>query len=485
MKLIGRVAEQKTLGNLLASDKPEFLAVYGRRRIGKTFLVREYFKDKNAIFFNSTGAKDGLLAAQIEHFTKEISSTFYKGLKITQGKNWDETFEILSAAIADLPKRKKVVLFFDELPWMATKNSKLLQTLDYYWNQHWSRNPNIKLIICGSSATWIIDKIINNRGGLHNRLTRQIHLKPFSLDETKTFLSHKGIKLTNSQICKIYMVMGGVPHYLDHIEKGLSAAQNIDRLAFTDNGLLVQEFDNLFSSLFSMHELCIQIIMLIAEYRQGISQEGIFKKIGSKIKGYAGLQKLKELQSAGFIMRYRPYGHAKHGMYYKVIDEYTLFYLKWINPLKVNIASGVIASDYFETQQNTPKWYSWAGYAFETVCYKHIDKIRNALGLDSLAIAYPWRFNSKETSQDGAQIDLLFDRTDDAITICEIKFTSQSFIIDKTYSKDLERKIRVFRDATSTKKQLFLSMISASGIRKSKYSDELVAQVVVLEDLFA
>ena len=406
-------------------------------------LIREYFKNKTALFFNITGIKDGSLAEQIEHFTKEISSVFYNGIKLTCGKNWDETFEMLTKAITDLPKRKKIVLFFDELPWMATKNSKLLQTLDYYWNQHWSRNASIKLIICGSSATWIIDKIINNRGGLHNRLTRQIHLRPFSLAETKAFLHHKGIKLTNNQICKIYMVMGGVPHYLDHIEKGLSAAQNIDKLAFTSDGLLSQEFDNLFSSLFNMHELCVQIIMLIAEYRHGISQEEVFKKIGSKIKGYVGLQKLKELQSAGFIMRYVPYGHAKHGMYYKIIDEYTMFYLKWIEPVKANLASEVIATDYFETQQNTPKWYNWAGYAFEAICYKHIDKIRDALGLDSSAIAYPWRFNSKEVGRDGAEIDLLFDRTDDAITICEIKFSNQSFNIDKTYAKDLERKMHV------------------------------------------
>jgi len=485
MKLIGRESEQKTLESLLTSDKPEFLAIYGRRRIGKTFLIREYFKNKSAVFFNSTGAKNGSLLEQIEHFTKEISSVFYNDIKLTPGKNWDEAFEMLTKAIEALSKRKKVVLFLDELPWMATKNSKLLQTLDYYWNQRWSRNPNIKLIICGSSATWIIDKIINNRGGLHNRLTKQIHLKPFRLNEVKAFLKHRGIKLTNHQICKIYMVMGGVPHYLDHLEKSLSVTQNIDRLAFADGGLLVQEFDNLFSSLFTMHELCMQIIMIIADHGQGISQEEIFKKIGSKIKGYAGLQKLKELQSTGFIMKYTPYGSAKHGMYYKVIDEYTLFYLKWINPLKANIAAEIIAPNYFESQQNTPSWYAWAGLAFEAVCYKHISKIRNFLSLQPSAIAYPWRFKTKEPHQDGAQIDLLFDRADDAITLCEIKFTNQAFIIDKAYAKDLERKIQVFKDITGTKKQIFLSMISAAGIGKSKYSDELVDQVVVLEDLFA
>ncbi len=484
MKLIGRAKEQEILKELLNSDKAEFLAVYGRRRVGKTFLIREYFKNKNVLFFNSTGTKDGYLIEQIKHFTEEISKVFYNNISIIPGKNWDDTFNILTKALTNISPRKKVVLFLDELPWMATKNSKLLQTLDYYWNQHWSRNPRIKLIICGSSATWIIDKIISNRGGLHNRITQQIQLKPFNLKEVAAFFNNKQIKLTHKQICQIYMTMGGIPHYLGYIKKNLSAAQNIDALAFTKDGLLTQEFDNLFASLFQMHELCIELIMLIAEYRSGISQEEIFKKIGKGIKGYSGLQKLKELETAGFIAKYIPYQHSKKGIYYRIIDEYTLFYLKWIRPINDSLLSEARPSGYFEAQQNTPKWYNWTGYAFEAICYKHINQIRETLGLDVLSIPYPWRFNSRIDDRYGAQIDLLFDRQDDSITICEIKFTNESFIIDKPYADDLERKIQVFKDVTKTKKQIFLSVISANGVRKSKYLDKMVSQVVTLDDLF-
>jgi AAA+ ATPase superfamily predicted ATPase len=485
MQLVGREVEQRILKRLLDSNKPEFLAVYGRRRIGKTFLIREYFKNKKVVFFNSTGSKDGSLQEQIEHFTQEIGVTFYNGIKLELARNWDKTFEVLTKAIENVPKNKKIVLFFDELPWMATRNSKLLTTLDYYWNQHWSRDDRIKLIICGSSASWIVDKIINNRGGLHNRITKQICLLPFNLSETKTFLDKVGIKLTYNQVTQLYMVTGGVPYYLTHIEKGLSAAQNIDAMAFTKDGLLAQEFDNLFASLFDMHELCIEIIIAIAEKKSGISQEDIFKKVSSSnIKGKLGVQKLKELEAAGFIIRFKPYLHSKKGIYYKIIDEYVLFYLSWIKPIKDELVHRASLTGYWEMQQNSAKWYNWAGMTFESICHKHITQIRNALNLDVSAMPSTWRFAGK-TDQNGAQVDLLFDRRDDTIILCEIKYTNKPFSIDKAYAQNLENKIQVFKNVTRTKKQIFLSLISAYGLQKSKYSEKLISQVVVLEDLFS
>lgn len=483
MQLVGRMPEQAILKEVLNSNQAEFLAIYGRRRIGKTFLIREYFKNKKVIFFNSTGSKDTSLTEQVGHFTEEISKTFYNGVKLVPGKNWDETFRILNSALATIGKTQKIILFFDELPWMATKNSKLLTTLDYYWNQHWTRNNRIKLIICGSSASWIVDKIISNRGGLHNRITKQICLMPFNLAETKSFLESKKINLTYKQVAQIYMVTGGVPYYLNNIKRGLSSAQNIDIIAFTKDGLLAREFDNLFASLFDMHELCIEIIKLIANSKCGVRQEEIFKKIGD-IKGKLGLQKLKELESAGFIIRFKPYLHSKKGIYYKVIDEYTLFYLAWISPIRDRLMHMTSTKGYWEMQQNSPNWYNWSGYAFEAMCYKHINEIRNALSLNVSATASTWSFNSSKVDSKGAQVDLLFDRIDNAITLCEIKFTNKPFCIDKSYAQDLENKIRVFQDITKTKKQIFLAIISSTGIQKNKYSKILVSQVVVLEDLF-
>ncbi len=483
---MGREAECLILDDFLSSNRPEFIAIYGRRRVGKTYLIRQYFQNKKAIFFNTTGSKDGIMSEQISHFTKEIGTVFYNGVPLKSGKNWDDTFEILTKAINNTPKNKKVILFLDEFPWMATKKSRLLEALDYYWNQYWSRDKRVKLIICGSSASWIINKIINNKAGLHNRITKPaLLIEPLKLRATKQFLTKQGVKLNNRQLIQIYMITGGVPYYLSNIQKGLSATKIIDQLAFRNKSLLINEFDNLFSSLFSNHEICEDMIRIISQYQYGIGQEELFKRIDRNIKGKLGLTKLKEMEEAGFITSFIPYFHKKRGIYYKVIDEYTLFYLKWIEPIKNTLLKKSLPLGYWEKQQNTAAWNSWSGLAFESICYKHVSQISEALGLSSVAIPSTWRFKSpKGSTNKGAQIDLLFDRDDDAITICEIKYTDLPFMIDKQYVKILQTKIDVFKKITKTNKQIFLAMISASGIKNNMYSEEMVDAVVVLDDLF-
>ena len=484
VKIVGRSEEIKTLNNFLESERPEFLAIYGRRRIGKTYLIRSYFEDQDVIFFNVTGTKDGSLKEQIDHFTKQIGDIFYHGAQLKAGKNWDKTFEILTDAFKII-QDQKIILFFDEFPWMATKNSRLLQALDYYWNQYWSANPKIKLIICGSSASWIIDKIVNNKGGLHNRLTRNIKLEPFNLKDTKEYISNMGIKLNNEQILTIYMIIGGVPYYLSKLEKGYSAVQNIEKLTFRKKSFLLEEFDNLFSSLFEDHETNIEIIRTIADSRYGIGQEDLLKQMGKALHGKGGLKKLKSLQDSSFIISFKPHLHSKKGIYYKVIDEYTLFYFHFIEPIKNTLLERSLTKGYWDKKYNSAEWSSWSGYAYEAVCYKHLSEISAALDLSPTAIPTTWRYVPRKNSKEqGAQIDLLFDRDDHAITICEIKYTDQSYSISKSYAEKLQKKIDVFQEVTRNKKQLFMAMITSSGMKKSIHSNEMIDNVVILDDLF-
>jgi len=486
--LICREEELSLLEQLYHSEKPELLALYGRRRVGKTFLVRVFFSEKeNAVFFNSTGMKDGTLTEQINNFTEEVGDTFlYKGAKLSPGKNWRETFRILTDNINAVSNDKKIVLFFDEFPWMATKNSRLLQNLEYFWNQHWSKDKRVKLIICGSSASWIIQKIVHNTGGLHNRLTREISLEPLNLCNTKRFLKNVGAKLSNQQVAKIYLVTGGVPYYLSNFNKNLSVIQNIEELCFRRKGLLIEEFDKLYASLFDNYEIYVDIIRAIASHKYGIGQSDLFNKVKASLKGKSGLDKLNALIASNFIISLKPMGHSKKGIYYKVIDEYTLFYLSWIEPIRESLMLKSLKRGYWEKQQNTASWYAWSGYAFEAICYKHIAEISESLKLSPSAIPYSWRHNprSENTKTKGAQIDLLFDREDDAITICEIKHTSKPFIIDKEYAEKLRNKVDVFRHVTKTQKQIFIAMISANGVKKNKYSDELISSIVTLDNLF-
>jgi uncharacterized protein len=485
-KIVGREEEQQILEDFLCSDSPEFLAIYGRRRVGKTFLIRQFFEKKDVVFFDITGAKNVSMKEQVKHFTQQIGKVFYnyKQERLIPGKNWDEAFDLLTETIESVSKQKKIILFFDEFPWMATKNSKLLQNLDYYWNQHWSKDDRIKLIICGSSASWIIEKIVNNKGGLHNRLTQNIHLEPFQLGQTKRFLNSLAIKLTNVQIMQLYLVMGGIPFYLKKAGKNKSATQIIDSLAFKKKSFLLEEFDNLYAALFDSSEIFIQIVREIAACRYGIGQESLLKKMGKSLQGKGGMDKLKALQDAGFIMSFKPHFHKKRGIYYRVIDEYTLFYFQWIEPVKSTLLSKGLLTGYWSKLQSQPTWNSWAGLSFESVCYEHLPQVMTALGLSATAIPSTWRYMPTNDSDQGAQVDLLFDRDDDSITLCEIKYSQKPFSITKEYAKKLEQRVEIFKKVTGTTKQIFTVMISANGIKENKYSDELISGVVTLDDLF-
>lgn len=485
MHLAGRINEISILDQFLCSDKPEFLALYGRRRVGKTYLIRQFFQDQGVVFFNVTGSKDGLMADQIGNFTQQIADVFYAGADITPQSNWNETFRQLTKAFELIDKKKKIILFFDELPWMATRNSKLLQNIDYYWNQYWSNDRRIKFIICGSSASWIIHKIIKNKGGLYNRVTKKIHLRPFQLADTKLFLNDMGVKLNNQQILSLYAVLGGIPYYLSEVEKGLSAAQVIEKLAFSQQAFLLNEFDNLFTSLFNDGDVHAEIVHIIGQNRSGIGKRKLLETIGKKAIGNTGLKKLRELEETGFIIGFKPLYHKKKGLYYRLADEYISFYLKWIEPIRETLQVESLGEGNWQSIQNSPEWHNWFGYAFESVCYKHLSLIRQVLKIPPTAIASSWRYiPTKGSKERGAQIDLLFDRKDNAITICEIKYTTQPFVLTKEYVEALQRKITVFKEQTRTKKQIFLALISANGIKNNFYAEDMLSGVVTLDDLF-
>ena len=328
---------------------------------------------------------------------------------------------------------------------MATRRSKLIQALDHYWNRYWSIDPRIKLIVCGSAASWILENLIHNKGGLCNRITYQIELAPLTLYESKQFLVKKGIKLNHDQLIKLYMTIGGVPLYLDHIQKGLSADQNIDILCFTKRGLLFNEFVKLFTSLFEQQDICEELIRLIAMSRYGIAQIDLMKK-SSKSVGGRLKKRLQELEDAGFIESFIPYQHKEKGIYYRVIDEYTLFYLKWVDPVVGSIKRRDKEKGYWLSKQKSSSFESWAGYAFEAICYKHVSQIRRRLEIGPGAEIGTWRHVPRRKDlKEGTQIDLLFDREDGATTICEFKYTAKPFIIDKSYAKKLLNKVDVLK----------------------------------------
>lgn len=483
--IIGRKAEQKTLLNVMQSKNAEFVVVYGRRRIGKTYLIAQFFLKQNCLFFRATGIQNGKLKDQLKEFSKGIGHTFYKDASIAQPDSWMQAFEELTKAIENIDSTKKIIIFLDELPWMATRRSGILEALGYYWNQYWSNNERIKLIVCGSSASWIIKNIIYNKGGLHNRATNEILLKAFSLLECREFLQYQGIKFNDYQVLQLYAVMGGVPHYLKHVVRGQSAAENINNLCFRENGLLFSEFNKLFKSLFKNAKVYIELIKIIASTRQGLARTDIEKKSKLTTKGGTLTERLNDLELAGFIKSFLPFKSKEQGIFYRVFDEYVYFYLKWIEPEKQVLLGFDSSSEYFSEKMSTPEYFSWMGYTFESICYKHISQIRSALGISSGTRVGTWRYIPKRGSKEqGAQIDLLFERKDGAISICEIKCTEKSYVIDKAYYNFLLNKINIYKFATKTTKQIFVAFISAAGLKKNTYAEQIVDGVVTLADLF-
>lgn len=487
MNIIGRSAQQALLDAMLQSDKAELLALYGRRRVGKTHLIRTHFLDKDDIaFFYVTGMKDGPMHEQITNFTEVIGDKFlYPGARLEIKKNWRDTFRTLTDNINATPENKKIVLFFDEFPWMVSRNSRLLQTFEYFWNQYWSANNRIKLIICGSSSGWILKNIVNNKGGLYNRVTRTIHLEPFNLHKTELFLKHLKIKLNRKQIAQVYMVLGGIPFYLSQIDPGQSANQIIEKLAFGKESFLMKEFENLYATLFGTKGGHITLAREIAKHHYGLEQNELIKKADKLSSGGRIKVWLTELEQAGFIIRFVPFKHKKKGIYFKMIDEYSLFYFNWIEPIKNSLLERGMLKGYWEQLQQTPTWKTWMGYAFETTCFKHLPQISHALDLNAMAIPYVWRCApSKDGKTLGAQIDLLFDRNDGTITIVEIKNTSSPVVINKEMVQKLKQRINTFIAVTRTKKQIHVAIISAAGIKETSYAEDFLDGAATLNELF-
>jgi AAA+ ATPase superfamily predicted ATPase len=460
--IIGREAELKILRRIYESNRAELLAVYGRRRIGKTYLISEFFKNKG-YYFELTGAKDSPLKQQLNNFRTELGDAFYAGEKQILPENWQEAFDQLRKTVQKIPTDEKIILFFDELPWLASRRSGILSALEHVWNRYLSRLDNLILIVCGSSASWMINKVIYNKGGLYGRLTEQIHLKPFGLSETEQYFRSKNIILDRKQIIEIYLAFGGVAKYLANIMPGKSSAQIISENCFNKHGFLTFEFNKLFDSLFEKPNVYIAVVTALANKRTGLTQFEL-QKIVNKHSGGGFTKILEDLENSGFILACSEYPYRAKGKTYRLIDEYSLFYLTWIKPALENQFNNV-NENYWQNVQNSPSYFAWAGYAFEGVCLKHIDKITDALKISVVTKSYASWSHISKADHKGAQIDLLIDRNDNCINLCEIKFCNGEYVVNKEYADKLKYKKLCFAEQTQTKKSLFSTLITTYGAK--------------------
>lgn len=478
MLIIGRQKELTILDRLWRSPKAEFLAMYGRRRVGKTFLIHQFFKDKG-IYFEITGSHGTSKKEQLKNFSRALRDLFGHSYNFQE---WSDAFDVLYQQIQRIDPSKKFIFFIDELPWLASPKSGFLPALDHLWNRYLSRMPNVLLIVCGSAAHWMIKKIIQDKGGLHNRLSEQIKLEPFTLAEAELFIKAQNIEFDRKQLTELYMAVGGVAKYLSDLPQGKSVPQIINEFCFQPQGRLVNEFNKLYESLFDNSHKHINVIRALAKKPRGGIKHGDLLKAAGLLPGGASSTLLEELEEAGFIMSQTAFGKKSRERIYRLIDEYSLYYLRWISPVKEDILRH-FDPDYWNKQYATPTWYEWAGHAFENICLKHSFNIKKKLGISGITTKEShWQYLPSEKDVKGAEIDLIIDRGDLCINLCEMKFSNDLFIIDKNYAQNLENKRNVFREQTKTKKSLFTTLITTFGLKNNSYLANLTE--VILDDLF-
>lgn len=471
MNIIGREREKDIIAKCLESKKPEFLVVYGRRRVGKTYLIREYFNEKFS--FYTTGIPDQKTRSQLKAFNESLSN--YGDDTGRVPKDWFEAFRRLRKILEskevyrDAISGKKVV-FIDEVPWMDTARSDFKSAFDYFWNSWGSAQEDLLLIVCGSATSWIILNILNDKGGFHNRVTKQMRINPFNLNECKQFYMDNGINFSRDQIIESYMIFGGIPYYLNLLDSRLSLTQNVDNLIFDERGDLHYEYDHLFGSLFKRPDNHIKIIETIASQKRGLQRTDLVSQSG--VPDGDGLTKaIRELEQCGFIRQYKNIANAQNGCFYQLIDPFVLFCLYFRN--------GKIKS--WQSFIKSPDYYAWRGNAFETVCLEHIPQIKLALGISGIESSeYSWKSKKKKG---GAQIDLLIDRRDDVINLCEMKCTDKPYEVKAEYRENLINKITVFTEEVNPKKSVHVTLVTSNGYKRNEYSD-VIQNVVEPDDLF-
>ena len=472
--LIGRKRHIAELKEARASKKPELVALIGRRRIGKTYLVKQVYAQQ--IDFELIGSQHSTMSSQIQNFMLNIGKYFPDFEIRHKPSSWTEAFHLLGQALETVKKTEKKIIFFDELPWLDTKRSNFVAGLSYFWN-NWAVNQNIVVVICGSAASWMIQKVVNDRGGLHNRITKRVHLEPFTLNETEAYFQSKNIIFDKYQIVKLYMAMGGIPHYLKEIDPALSAVQNIDAICFSKQGLLSDEFNRLYPSLFANADNHITVVRTLSQKKQGMTRSQI-SEIG-KLGNGGGLSKvLEELTQSGFISDYFPFGKKKKEKLYRLTDEYSLFYLQFIERHRFQ------GGNIWQHLSQTPAYKTWSGYAFESICLKHVERIKQALGISGI-YTLAASFHKKGTDTDeGVQIDMVFDRNDHTINLFEIKFYNKPFTISKDYAEQLRQTTWNFQAETKTVKQVNWVFITTFGLVPNVHALGLIAKTLTLDDLF-
>ncbi len=472
-QIIGRERECRILGDSLEATTSQLIIVYGRRRVGKTFLINRYFENNFA--FKVTGTYNQPKDFQLKTFLRELK-TKSGNEKIPMVKDWLDAFFLLQDYLEKLDKSQKQVVFFDEMPWLDNQKSDFLPAFEWFWNNWANAQDNLVVILCGSATSWMDEKITRNKGGLFNRQTCKLVLKPFNLHETELFLKSKGINWSRYEITECYMIMGGIPYYLDNLSPRFSLRQNIDELFFKSGGALENEFNSLYATLFKNSPAFIKVVEALGKKPGGLTRKEIASGTGISENGLLS-NILYNLELSGFIRISNVYRKTKKDAIYQLADYYTAFYLRF---LKDNYGKD---QHFWTNTIDNPSLRAWKGLTFEQVAKDHIPQIKQKLGISGVMTEESTWLSPSQEDTAGTQIDLIIDRRDNTVNLCEIKFSINEFTIDKDYEAKLRNKIASFSAILPKSKSIQLTMITTYGVKKNIYSG-IFQNEVVLDDLF-
>ncbi|MBQ9211326.1 MAG: AAA family ATPase [Clostridia bacterium] len=471
--LTGREEEIRRLTQCMNETNAQLVVLYGRRRVGKTFLVNEFFDGR--FDFLLTGVYNEKKEVQLRHFAEELASHLRAEVPIP--RDWSEAFHLLEEYLSSLPAEEKKVVFFDEMPWLDTKMSDFLPAFEYFWNHYGALTHHLVFIVCGSASAWMTKNIDKNKGGLFHRKTCSLFLEPFSLHQTEQYLLSRGISWSRYDIAECYMILGGIPYYLSLLTSEKSLHDNIDNLFFRKRAELWDEFAQLYRTIFSSHESYIRIVEALSSRRHGLQRNEIAAKARIADNGKLS-EMLENLVNSDFVRIEAIFQGRKSELRYQLRDYYTWFYFKFIKDYPGR------DEHFWRNSYQSPAKIAWCGLTFEQLCKDHIPQIKQKLGIAGvLSESSSWQTHGDEES-DGAQVDLLIDRKDHVINLCEIKYSLNQFVIDKDYDLELRNKIGAFLRATKTTKNIQNTMITTYGVKQNKYSS-LINTQVTLDDLFS
>lgn len=474
--IIGRKQETQELMRAYRRKQSQLVAVYGRRRVGKTYLVRELFKDEFAFYHTGVSPvelkDENLLEVQLREFNATLVR--YGAEDIKPPTNWTKAFERLIALLTKVPREKRMVVFLDELPWMDTPRSGFITAFEHFWNGWGAGQENIMLIVCGSATSWIQDNLINSYGGLYDRVNAEIQLSPFTLRESEEMLRMQGVTLSRYDVLQLYMAVGGIPMYLSYVEPGLSLAQIIDKLYFVRKAKLKNEFNRLFNSIFRSPDKYVATIRMLAKLHKGYSRDDISKKIKTTGKDLTKL--LRTLEVSDFIECYKPFENDNRHLLYRLIDPFCLFYLTQVERKRRG-------ENFWRDNENNPALAPWRGHAFEDACFKHVEQIKQAMGVNGVSSDNSaWTLQGVQ-DQKGMQIDLIIERSDRVINLCEMKFVNTYFEVKKEYKATLSERLNWVTSHVKKNQNVQMTLVTTYGLKHGIHSG-IFQRTITLDNLF-